>query len=192
MITNVLSHFTRFPDGQRQGSFALVAGLLAAASASASLIFACATPFAAFGALAAIVLPLRQAIVAVLVGFLVNQAIGFGLLGYPRSLETVAWGVVMAAAAVAATAASMVAYRYAARLGAIALYPIVLIASYVAYEIVLFAAIPVLGGGEGFAAAIVGHLAFVNAIWLMGLIVAFELLHRATVRGQRLHRATSA
>ena len=68
MATSLLSHLTRAPETRGQGSFVLVAGLLAAASASASLIFACATPFAAFGALAAIVLPLRHAIAAVLVG----------------------------------------------------------------------------------------------------------------------------
>ena len=192
MATSLLSHLTRAPETRGQGSFVLVAGLLAAASASASLIFACATPFAAFGALAAIVLPLRHAIAAVLVGFVVNQAIGFGLLGYPHASETYAWGAVIGAAAVIATVVSAPTYRHAAQLGAVAIYPIVLIASYVGYEAALFAAIPALGGGDGFAAGVVGHLAFVNAVWLIGLIATFEILHRATSRADSGHAASSA
>jgi hypothetical protein len=159
--------------------------LLAAASASASLIFACAAPFAAFGALAAIVLPLRSAIAAVLAGWLVNQAIGFGLLGYPQTGETMAWGVVIAAAAVAATIVSALTFRQAARLGVYAVYPVVLVLSYAAYELALFSAIPVLGGGDGFAPRVVANLAFVNAVWLIGLIAAYEVLHRAMSRVSR-------
>jgi hypothetical protein len=185
MAMNVLSHLTRAPEAQGQGSFVLVAGLLAAASASASLIFACAAPFAAFGALAAIVLPLRSAIAAVLAGWLVNQAIGFGLLGYPQTGETMAWGVVIAAAAVAATIVSALTFRQAARLGVYAVYPVVLVLSYAAYELALFSAIPVLGGGDGFAPRVVANLAFVNAVWLIGLIAAYEVLHRAMSRVSR-------
>ena len=108
------------------------------------------------------------------------------------SSDLYAWGAVIGAAAVVATVVSALTYRHAARLGAVAIYPIVLIASYVGYEAALFAAIPALGGGDGFAAGVVGHLAFVNAVWLIGLIATFEILHRATSRADSGHAASSA
>ena len=42
----------------------------------------------------------------------------------------------------------------------------------------MLAMTPVLGGTESFKAQIVGELAMVNALWLAGLVVAFELLRR--------------
>lgn len=50
----------------------LCVAILAAACASASLVFACATPFAAFAVLAAAMLPARQAMIAVALSFAVN------------------------------------------------------------------------------------------------------------------------
>ena len=52
--------------------------LLTAACVLASLTFACATPFAAFAALAGAMLPLSAALPVVLAAWIVNQAIGFG------------------------------------------------------------------------------------------------------------------
>jgi hypothetical protein len=57
--------------------------LLTAACALASFAFACATPFAAFAAIAGAMLPLSAALPVVLAAWIVNQAIGFGVLGYP-------------------------------------------------------------------------------------------------------------
>jgi hypothetical protein len=61
--------------------------LLATACALASFVFACATPFVAFAVIAAATLPLSVALFAVGVAWLVNQAIGFGFLNYPRGCE---------------------------------------------------------------------------------------------------------
>jgi hypothetical protein len=158
--------------------------MLAAASASASLIFACAAPFAAFAALAVTVLPLRQAVLAVLSAWLVNQAIGFGVLGYPQTFESGAWGLVIGAAAVLATLASAAIWQGAKRFGDVTLYPFVLVGSYAAYELALLSVTPVLGGSGAFSLDIVGRLAFVNAIWMVGLLAAFEALHRIANNGR--------
>src|SRR5580658_2280701 len=80
--------------------------LLTAACALASFAFACATPFAAFAVIAAATLPLRPALLVTLAAWLVNQAIGFGFLHYPLDATTLAWGVAIGGAALAATAAS--------------------------------------------------------------------------------------
>ena len=177
---SILSYLDRSATHQSQTTL-VVSGLLAAASASASLIFACATPFAAFAALAVSILPLRQALIAVGVSFVVNQVLGFGALGYPMTADAAAWGVVMALAAIVAVLAARTAWQYGARFGG-AVYPLVLVASYAAYEIALYAATPLLGDNGSFAMQIVAQLAFVNAIWMVGLIAAYELLHRAGER----------
>ena len=164
-------------DGHRNAMW-LCTTLLAAACASASLVFACATPFAAFAVLAAAVLPLRSALAAIGIVWAVNQAIGFGILDYPRDLNAGAWGVVMLAAALLTTAAAAGVFRRFAGTSVYMVYPVALMAAYAAYEIVLLALVPVLGGGDSFTFEIVGRLAFVNAIWLAAIIVAYELLQR--------------
>ena len=61
--------------------------LLTAACALASFAFACATPFAAFAVVAAAMLPMRAALLVVTAAWIVNQAIGFGALGYPHERQ---------------------------------------------------------------------------------------------------------
>jgi hypothetical protein len=172
--------------------FWLVTAILIAACASATLVFACATPFAAFAVLAAAVLPVRQALLAVGLVFAANQAIGFGILDYPRNLNAGGWGIGMLAAAILTTAAAWAVFRRFRGTSLYAVYPVALMTAYAVYEIVLLAMVPVLGGGEAFAVQIVGWLAFVNALWLVALIAAYELLRRLNgmvagrVAGQRL------
>jgi len=148
--------------------------LLVAGCASASLVFSCATPFAAFAVLAAAALPLRSALAAIVAVWLVNQAIGFGLLGYPHTLNTAAWGLAIGAAAAVATVVAAVMFRRLAAIGRFAAYPLALLASFAGYELGLLAVTPVLGGAGAFTLEIVGRIAFLNAVWLAGLVVALE------------------
>jgi hypothetical protein len=156
----------------------LCTAILIAACLSATLVFACATPFAAFAVLAAAVLPLRSALISIGLVWAVNQVIGFGLLNYPRDFNTGAWGLVMLATALLTTAAAAAVFRRFAATNVYAVYPVALMAAYAVYEIALLVMVPLLGGGDAFTVEIVGYLAFVNAIWLAGLIVAYELLRR--------------
>ncbi len=80
--------------------------LLTAACAFASFAFACATPFAAFAVVTAAMLRLRLALLVVTAAWLVNQAIGFGRLGYPIDTKTILWGFAIGMAALAATVTS--------------------------------------------------------------------------------------
>ena len=156
----------------------LCGAILAVACASSSLVFACATPFAAFAVLAAAVLPLRRALAVVAFAFAVNQVIGFCVLDYPRTANAALWGVGMIAAALLTTAAATAVFRKFSSWGLFATYPVALVACFAVYEIVMLAMTPALGGAEAFSPDIVGQLAFVNAIWLVGLIAAYELLRR--------------
>lgn len=79
-----------------------------------SLALACGTPFAAIAALGALALARRDAYLAALLAWGANQAVGFGLLGYPTDARTLAWGVAIGVSALAAVwAARWVAARLA-------------------------------------------------------------------------------
>ena len=69
--------------------------VLVAAAILFSLALACGMPFAALGALAALTLPKRDAIVFAGLGWLANQVIGFGFLAYPLDAMTFAWGIAL-------------------------------------------------------------------------------------------------
>src|SRR5262249_61757546 len=92
--------------------------LVTAACALASFAFACATPFAAFAVMAAEMLPLSSALLVVAAAWIVNQGIGFGALHYPIDANTILWGIVIGAAALAATTAAAGALRLAHARGA--------------------------------------------------------------------------
>ncbi|WFU20965.1 hypothetical protein QA649_22845 [Bradyrhizobium sp. CB1717] len=150
--------------------------LLTASCALASFALACATPFAAFAVVAAAMLPLRPALLVVTGAWLVNQGIGFGLLHYPVDGSTLAWGFVIGAAALVATAVS------SAVLGALPqgrtplMLASTLAVAYAIYELVLFAATPLLGGEGAFTAAIVTRLGLLSAVWLAGLVAVCEIV----------------
>jgi hypothetical protein len=149
--------------------------LLTAACALASFAFACATPFAAFAVVAAATLPLQSALLVTVAAWLVNQAIGFGLLHYPVDANTALWGLVIGGAALAATAVSMAVLRLTRRTGTAVALGAALIGAYTAYELVLFAATPFLGGAKDFTASIVGHLGLLSALWTIALVAACEV-----------------
>jgi hypothetical protein len=149
--------------------------LLVAACASASLIFACATPFVAFAVIAAALLPLRQALATTLVVWLANQVIGFGILAYPRTFDAALAGLFILGAMVAATIVAERTFHAVASLGRLASYPLALIAAFAVFEVLLFAVSPLTGGAETFALDIVGQIAFTNAVWLAGLVAIVEV-----------------
>jgi hypothetical protein len=153
-------------------SFCLV--LLTAACVLASLAFACATPFAAFAALAGAMLPLSAALPVVAAAWVVNQAIGFGVLGYPMEMKALFWGLAIGVAALAATAVSAQAPRLLPASGRPVTLALALIAAYATYELVLFAFTVVLGDGGALALPIVARLALLNALWMLGLVAACE------------------
>lgn len=150
--------------------------LLTASCALASFAFACATPFAAFAVIAAAMLPLRPALLVVTGAWLVNQTIGFAALHYPVDGSTIAWGFVIGAAALLATAVSSVVLGRLPQ-GRTPLIPaITLVAAYATYELALLAATPVLGGEGAFTAAIVTRIALTSAVWLAGLVAGCEIV----------------
>jgi hypothetical protein len=149
--------------------------LLTVSCGLASFALACATPFAAFAVVASATLPLRPAFLVVIGAWLVNQAIGFGALHYPIDTNTALWGLAIGAAALAATAASSAVLRALPRSRTPMVLALAFVCAYGAYEIVLFAVTPFLGGAGSFTAAIIARLGLLNIGWLIGLVAVCEI-----------------
>jgi hypothetical protein len=160
-------------------------GLLTIACALASFAFACATPFAAFAVVAAAMLPLQSAFLMTAAAWLVNQGIGFGFLHYPIDASTIVWGLVIGGVALCATAAAMAVLRLTQRVGTVVALSAALIGAYAAYELVLFAATPFLGGAEDFSTTIVGRLGLLSVLWLIGLVAVCEVVRLFNPVGRR-------
>src|SRR5260370_25554676 len=85
--------------------------LLTVSCALASFALACTTPFAAFAVAAAATVPLRPALLVVSGAWLVHQSIVFRALHYSIDASMIAWGFVIGAASLQATAASSAVLR---------------------------------------------------------------------------------
>src|SRR5690606_39101604 len=110
---------------------------LALATAVATTVFACAMPFAAIAAVATLYWGRAEALTLVGSAFLANQAMGFGLLGYPHEAQAYYWGIVMGIGAVAGYFAAAGAVSLAAPHGRVAAVLAALPAAFLAYEAVL-------------------------------------------------------
>ncbi|WP_183234932.1 hypothetical protein [Bradyrhizobium sp. CIR18] len=164
--------------------------LLTASCALASFAFACATPFAAFAVVAAAMLPQRPALLVVTGAWLVNQTIGFGVLHYPVDANAIAWGFLIGAAALLATAASSTVLGLLPQGRTPLTLAITLVAAYGIYELALLAATPFLGGEGAFTAAIVTRIGLTSAVWLAGLVAICEIVRLVDPAGRK--RAMSA
>ena len=106
--------------------------------------------------------------------WIVNQAIGFGVLGYPMEMKTLLWGLAIGVAALAATAVSAQP-RLLPAVGRAATLTLAVIAAYAVYEIVLLAFAPALGGTGAFTITIIARLGLLNVLWMPGLVAACEI-----------------
>jgi hypothetical protein len=157
-------------------------GMLTLACALASFAFACATPFAAFAVVAAETLSLSSALLVVLAVWTVNQGIGFGALHYPHDINTILWGLVIGAAALAATLIAAAVLRLVSRMSAAIRFGLSLLAAYAVYELVLFEATRFLGGEGALTAAIVARIGAQNVFWLIGLVATPEIVRLLNLR----------
>lgn len=165
-----------FSDGWRHH---LWFALLIAASLTLTLGFACAVPFAAFGAIAALTLPQRNALLLTAALWLINQVVGFTLLHYPWDGMTMIWGAILGGVAIMTTAAARATLR---RQGVPATVVASFVAAFVVYEGGLYLiSATVMGGIEDFAAAIVVRIFEINATAFVVLLAAAWLI--AAVRG---------
>ena len=151
-------------------------GLLISASVAFSLGLACATPFAAFGAAAALTLSRRDALVLVTSVWFANQLVGFTMLDYPWTANTFAWGVALGVVAVLATLASQWAVKCSADAARALRLAVTFLVAFVVYEAALFAlSVGLLGGAEVFTGTIQGRIFVINTAAFIGLIALNRL-----------------
>ena len=164
-------------------------GLLIAAIAALTTGYTCITPFVAFAVIAAVTLSRRDAVILAVALWLANQVVGFGVLNYPWTASTFAWGLAIGAAAVIAALAAHWAVQKLAAFHVLVRMAAGFAGAFVLYEVALYGvAVSMLGGTEAFAPAIVGQVLFANAVTLVGLVA----LHQLVVGAAVLHRRRRA
>jgi hypothetical protein len=150
--------------------------LLVGASVAFSLALACATPLAAFGAVAALTLSRRDAVFLILSVWLANQLVGFTVLSYPWTANTFAWGTALGAVAILATSAGQWTAGRSADAARAVSFTATFLTAFAVYEGALFAiSIALLGGTEVFTGAIQGRIFAINAAAFIGLLVLNRL-----------------
>ena len=160
-------------------------------SAVSSWEFACITPFVAFAVAAGYALSARGALLTMMAIWLVNQAIGFGVLGYPWTVDTILWGFAIGAAALLAAALASATLRFGFRNNVTATGAAFVLA-FGACEGGLFLVTFALGGQDAFTPAIVGHVALLNLGWTVGLVGTYEILRYSGAIPAERRRVSSA
>jgi hypothetical protein len=139
--------------------------LLVAASIAFSLGFACATPFAAFAAVAALTMNRRGAMLLVGLVWLANQGIGFGVLHYPWTLDCLAWGVGLGIVALLSVLGAEYGAKHFIALNGIVASTVAFLSAFGVYEGLLFiASIIFQSGVADYAPAIVERIFAINAV----------------------------
>src|SRR5262245_13630604 len=164
---------------------------LVIATSGFTLWFACATPFAAFGAFAAIALSRGDARRAMVGLWLANQAIGYLVLGYPRTSNSFAWGLAIGGVAILSLLA---AQRIASRLRSTPVFrPVaVLGGAFTVYEVTIYViASGWLGGTSSLAPTIVSRVLILNVVALAILLVLYRLGAAVGLTWQPVAAATS-
>jgi hypothetical protein len=163
--------------------------LLIGVSAALTTAFACVAPLVAIGVTAAMVLSRSSALWATLAAWLAEQVIGYGILHYPWTAESVGWGVALGGAAIIATLTAqwVVVRLHAAQSSIRALAAFA--SAFAVYEVGLYAvAVSMLGGTQGFAPPILVRVLVINTVTLLGfcglnqLVTAVGLVDRSVGR----------
>jgi hypothetical protein len=154
--------------------------LLVGASVAFTLGFACATPFAAFAAVAVLTTGRRDALLLAGLVWIANQGVGFVALHYPWTAETLAWGGALGVVALLSVLAAEFGARVSLKLGGLVSSSIAFLCAFGAYEGLLFAAsIASQSGLEAYEPMSVARIFAINAAAFVGLFAAARLSESA-------------
>lgn len=158
---------------ENAGRAALWMGVLVATSILFSVALACAMPLAALGALAALTLAPRNAALLAGLGWSANQAIGFGVLGYPLDATTLAWGAALGLSALAAVGSAIIALRRAPAESVAGRLAVAFLSAWAAQQGTVFGASLLLGDtATAFAPAVVWFIFWTNGLAFAVLLLA--------------------
>jgi hypothetical protein len=150
--------------------------ILTLAAIGVTFALSCVTPFAALAVALAGTIGLRASLRIVIFVWFANQVIGFGFFHFPRTPNTLLFGVAIGGAAVVTTIVASVVMKYMLSRSVPLRLGLALVLSFAAYEITLLAAAVFFGDLETFRPAIVAQLALINAVSLVGIVVLNEVL----------------
>jgi hypothetical protein len=150
--------------------------ILALAGVGGSLVISCVTPFVALAVALAGTVRLAAALTAIIAIWLTNQFIGFVFFHFPRTPNTILWGVAIGGAALLSTLVAATVLKQAASLSAVTRLGLALLLGFALYEAGLLVAALFLGGVETFSPAIIARLGLINVVWLVGLFALNELV----------------
>jgi len=150
--------------------------ILALAGVGGSLVISCVTPFVALAVALAGTVRLAAALTAIIAIWLTNQFIGFVFFHFPRTPNTILWGVAIGGAALLSTLVAATVLKQAAALSAVTRLGLALLLGFALYEAGLLVAALFLGGVETFSPAIIARLGLINVVWLVGLFALNELV----------------
>ena len=158
--------------------------LLTIATVLATGIFACAVPFAALAAVAALDSDRADGILLLGTIWLTNQVVGYGFLGYPLEAQAFGWGLAMGLGTLAAYFAARVCVAALSPYGVVAVVGSALPIAFLAYQAVLYAAGMLLPNGEGaFTYAVVAYVGLVEVVAYIVLLTAHRLAVSAGLLG---------
>jgi len=157
-------------------------GLLTVASVVLSGVYACATPFAALAASAALDGNRRDGLLLIAVIWFANQVVGFGFLGYPLELQAYVWGIVILASAVAAFLLAREFVATLPRMSTFAIAPGAFLIAFAGDQMMLYGATFILPSSEnGFSLAVVSYVATVNLIAFVALVACHWIASAAGI-----------
>lgn len=145
---------------------------LALVTVAGTLAAACMMPFVALAVICAATLPRSKAFIAVGTAWGVEQALGFGLLGYPADAHAVGWGLALGAATIAVVQVS----RLARADRSIVEASLAFAAGFATYELVLYIYGAAIGGADAFTVPIVLAIGRTELTWFAALLVIRESL----------------
>jgi hypothetical protein len=161
----------------QRGASTLWIMLLTAASTVTTLALACATPFPALAALAAIHMRRRDGVALVLLAWAASQVVGFCIHDYPRDVSTIGWAAGLATAAVAAILGAYAAIRHMGSSPAWLRMTAAYISAFIAFKLAVLVWAIWLGGVEmAFAPGVVARQLVRDAAILAGLMMLYRAL----------------
>lgn len=158
---------------------------------AASNVLYAHTPLVAFAAMSGVMLNRRRAIATALLIWLVNQAVGFGVRGYPLSATAFTWGALMGVGTllVVTFASIRPGFGQSAWAGHFSWVAIALISGFVLYQGPILLAYPAIADGHFMGWEIIAKLFVKQVMWTGAIALGHGLaLWLSTIRIDSMRR----
>lgn len=147
--------------------------LLTVASTLTTLVFACATPFPALAALAAIHMNRRDGVLLMVAAWIVGQTVGFCFMGYPWDGATALTGLAVGTAAVAGVVAARLADATLRDKGMLLRIAVAYVAAFAVFKVAIMLWAPIMGHADAALSVSVMARQFVRYAAILAGLYAF-------------------